>query len=106
MFQMSVHWRRLRITLAGSARRVLFSSTSLLVVAVLAVTVSAIVAVLAQSRTETLLFALTAASGPCLAVGSARPRAVAAVSAYTLVLATWISTVAGGIPTLSETRLL
>nr|BFE70569.1 hypothetical protein GCM10020092_038700 [Actinoplanes digitatis] len=49
---------------------------------------------------------MMAAAGPCLAVGSAKPRAVAAVCAYTLVLAVWISMVTGGLPTFGETRLL
>ncbi|GID90996.1 histidine kinase [Amorphoplanes digitatis] len=67
---------------------------------------SAIVAVMASRQTETLVFAMMAAAGPCLAVGSAKPRAVAAVCAYTLVLAVWISMVTGGLPTFGETRLL
>ncbi|MET8148803.1 response regulator [Actinoplanes sp. NPDC049668] len=66
----------------------------LLVVAVSAVTVSAIGAALAAASTQAMWFGLMAI-GPCLAVGSARPRAVAAISGYALILIVWICTAQG-----------
>nr|BFE74765.1 PAS domain-containing sensor histidine kinase [Actinoplanes digitatis] len=90
--------------LGDADRGSMSSSATLLTVAVAAVTVSAIAAVVALA-TQQLLFSMMAV-GPCLAVGSARPRAVAAIGAYTMLLALWISTPATLSPTSQEMKRL
>jgi two-component system cell cycle sensor histidine kinase/response regulator CckA len=92
MFQISARRHRLGLALADAGRGATSSTVILLGVAVLGVTVAAVFAVL--SPAPTLAFSMMAV-GPCLAVGAARPRAVAAIGAYAMVLTIWISTARG-----------
>ncbi|MEU7908606.1 ATP-binding protein [Actinoplanes sp. NPDC049118] len=66
-------------------------------------TVAAVAAVLSPS--PTLAFSMMAA-GPCLAVGASKPRAVAAIGAYAVVLTIWISTAKGLWDMTAETKRL
>ncbi|MEU4220764.1 ATP-binding protein [Actinoplanes sp. NPDC026623] len=71
----------------------------------MAVTVAAVYAVVAESPVPAVAFGMMAV-GPCLAVGASKPRAVAAIGAYALVLTMWISTARGLWETTTETRRL
>ncbi|GID96690.1 histidine kinase [Amorphoplanes digitatis] len=103
MFHISALRRRVRAVRADIAYRVRTTSGTLLAVSVLAVTVAGVVAVTMPAKTLAIGMMVI---GPCLAVGSAKPRAVAAVGAYALVLTTWIATAKGLWTATVESRLL
>ncbi|MET8153777.1 ATP-binding protein [Actinoplanes sp. NPDC049668] len=79
------------------------TSGTLLAVSVLAVTVAGVCAVLMPGKTLAIGMMVL---GPCLAVGTARPRAVAAIGAYALVLTIWIATAKGLWASTVESKLL